>query len=286
MPHLGSFRKGWESENIARFILHRFSFIAHPATIADDVGSDFFCTLFHTIEDSGTQYLLPRNSFAIQIKSTDHAFDVSDKAEYLEKLEIPYLVGVVNRDKLSLTIYSGEYIPAFFSYKGVPASLKIEPCDRDELLAKGDYHSTDDEVDYTLRFPKLVSITGTDTGTELADKVEVISAKCSLIYENIVSKRNHEYIFRESTSQGMTITIFAGSGSNKVYRNNLVERLAEAFVNLKWILSTDSSKFVDDEFRAYESFLQALEDLEKYYGPVPQYVKDHYVALRDQIAAL
>jgi len=46
MAHLLRIRKGWENENLARFILSKFSFISQPATIADDLGADFFCTFF------------------------------------------------------------------------------------------------------------------------------------------------------------------------------------------------------------------------------------------------
>ena len=49
MPHLASFRKGWESENLARFILYKFCFIANPSTISDDVGIDFFAPFFKGI---------------------------------------------------------------------------------------------------------------------------------------------------------------------------------------------------------------------------------------------
>ena len=42
MPHLLSPRKGWENENLAAYLLSRFSFIVQPSSIADDVGSDFF----------------------------------------------------------------------------------------------------------------------------------------------------------------------------------------------------------------------------------------------------
>jgi hypothetical protein len=39
-------RRGWENEHLAAVLLSGVSFIAHPLTIGDDIGSDFFCTLF------------------------------------------------------------------------------------------------------------------------------------------------------------------------------------------------------------------------------------------------
>lgn len=59
MSYLASFRKGWESENLARFILSRFAFVAHPSTVSDDIGSDFFCTLFEVKREKKHDYLSP-----------------------------------------------------------------------------------------------------------------------------------------------------------------------------------------------------------------------------------
>ena len=65
MAYLKSFREGWRTEHLARFILSKFAFVAQPISISDDIGSDFICTLFENRE----KYLFPTNSFAIQIKS-------------------------------------------------------------------------------------------------------------------------------------------------------------------------------------------------------------------------
>jgi len=46
MAHLSGPRIGWENERLASYLLSRFSFVAHTASIADDLGSDFFCTIF------------------------------------------------------------------------------------------------------------------------------------------------------------------------------------------------------------------------------------------------
>lgn len=119
MAHLYRFRKGWQNENLARFILSRISFVAHPATVADDVGSDFYCTLFEIVEDSGKRHLIPRNAFAVQVKSNRRKFSVSNKASYFSKFEVPLFIGVVDQETLRLDIYSGEFLPMFFSYKGV-----------------------------------------------------------------------------------------------------------------------------------------------------------------------
>ena len=81
MAHLGSFRKGWQSENVARFLLSKFSFLAHPSAVSDDIGSDFFCTIFQVHKEGSHDYLIPDHSFAIQIKSNSRPIDVSNKLE-------------------------------------------------------------------------------------------------------------------------------------------------------------------------------------------------------------
>ena len=113
MSHLFTMRKGWQSEHLAKFILSQIAFIANPSLIADDIGSDFICTLFQIIEKKSKDYLIPKNSFAIQIKSNLRKIDLSKKIGYLAELEVPYFVGIINKSKLTLTIYSGEYFPQF-----------------------------------------------------------------------------------------------------------------------------------------------------------------------------
>lgn len=283
MPHLGKFRKGWESENIARFILYKISFIAHPATIADDVGSDFFCTLFHSKVESGNEYLIPRSSFAIQIKSNTKSFDVSNKIGYLNNLELPFFVGVVERDNLKLKIYSGEYIPAFFSYKGIPKSLKIELCEKEVISGFQDYLEEAIEGQYKIRFPRLVDINADDHGEDLQLKAEILEARSQIIYENIISKRKCEYLFKDIIGTETYVSIIAGSGSYNVYRNNLVERLAEAFVNLRWILLNEKDKFIHDEFLAYEQLFNNLKRLEAHYVELPGYLHKYYSELKDLV---
>ena len=73
MGHLHSFRQGWQSENLARFLLSKVSFISKPSTISDDLGSDFLCTLFKIEKNE----LHPSSSFAIQIKSEGSKIDIT-----------------------------------------------------------------------------------------------------------------------------------------------------------------------------------------------------------------
>lgn len=221
MPHLASFRMGWQNENLSRFILSKFSFVAHPTTVSDDIGSDFFCTLFHVQRENGHDYLIPKNSFAIQIKSNTDTFEVTNKMEYLSQLEIPFFVGVIDSANLNLTIYSGEHMPALFSYRW-PNRLEIELCD--SVNPELGFTQTEG-LYFVLKFPKVIEI-GAQTGREeLSEKVEILSGVCSDMLKNIASRKSDEYVFGFKSSQfpgREMIRVFAGSRSANVFRSNFL----------------------------------------------------------------
>ena len=83
MAQLAIPRRGWENEHLATFMLSRISFVAHPITVADDIGSDFFCTLFEPRVEERIERLFPRNSFAVQVKSNFEKISVTNKIDYL-----------------------------------------------------------------------------------------------------------------------------------------------------------------------------------------------------------
>src|SRR5882762_2522416 len=97
MAHLLTPRKGWENEKLASYLLSRFSFVAQPTSVADDLGSDFFCTIFEIHDSSGTDVLVPRSSFAIQVKSSISEVSMDNKIDYLDRLQMPFFIGVVTQ---------------------------------------------------------------------------------------------------------------------------------------------------------------------------------------------
>src|ERR1700743_675198 len=116
-------RKGWENEKLASYLLSRFSFVAQPTSIADDLGSDFFCTLFEIQKNSGIELLMPRSSFAIQVKSSTSRVSMDKKIDYLSRLQMPFFLGVVNQSPPSMRVYSAELLPFLFAHKGRPDGL-------------------------------------------------------------------------------------------------------------------------------------------------------------------
>jgi hypothetical protein len=103
MPPLYRPRVGWESERLAHYLLSRFSFVAQPTSIADDVGPDFYCTIFDIL-DSTPPMVEPRTSFAIQVKSNVDKIEAHNKVQFLYNLEIPFFLGVANQANAELKI--------------------------------------------------------------------------------------------------------------------------------------------------------------------------------------
>jgi len=266
MAGLYSFRKGWERENLARYILSRIAFIAHPATVSDDLGSDYFCTLFEIQKKDGQKYLIPRSSFAIQIKSDKNPFNASKHIAYLRELEIPYFVGVVYEDRLSLEIYSGESLHRMFSYVGSIDELTIAPTD-DLTTISFDPPEPRKGV-YKVFFPKICELRADMAISELIKVSTEINKFCRLILGNISTSNNNENIYHDRNGG---IYIMAGSGSAKVFRENFCERLAECFYNLIWLHLNGQSDLYN-EFIVYDDLYKSIKQLTGAYPYLPKYL--------------
>lgn len=259
MPHQRSFRLGWQSENLARYILYKFSFLAQPTQVADDIGVDFFCTIFETKRQNKNSDLVPKNSFAIQIKSesTLNKVDLTRYLPYLINLELPFFIGGVDRTNLKLTIYSGEFLIPFFAYKGTPNHLEAELCEKLEIGS--DYSGWNKEIlpdKYVLPFPKIAEIAANIDDNLLEAEVSKIREKCSSILSNIASRINNEFILKGVAPDHLLL--FAGPDSLQSFEFNFLLRLTEAFFNLGFAYSSieSSRPQIAERFRLYESIYQ------------------------------
>ena len=247
------FKRGWDREKLAEYILSRFSFVAKPSTVSDDLGTDLFCTLFRLEEKKGIEYPLPLSSFAIQIKSNADPFDFSANISYLQNLEIPFFLGVVSESTKELSIFSGENLPKFFPHIGPLSKLKIKPLERSLMNVPYD-PMEGGKNDYIVMFPKLITI-GIDSTNkkDLEKTVEVLRELCSLIHKNIATVKMKEYIFEEYDKN--SYSILAGPGSVQQYRGNFMRRLTENFYNLEWLSYRCNGKKKEElikEFKIYE----------------------------------
>jgi hypothetical protein len=258
MSQLAVPRRGWENEHFATFLLSRIAFMAHPLTIGDDVGSDFFCTLFEARDDSGTEKLFPTSSFAIQIKSKANKIPATNKVEYLSILELPFFVGVVDRSNLRLDVYSGEFIPIMFSQYKEPSALTLVPV---ETLGSSGYCEQTAKRKTTLRLPLVCEISATDPPDALREKAGSLGKLCSLMHSNISARVSREYIFRLNEGDRTMLRLLAGSGSVTTFRDNFGLRLAEVFYNLEWLLKNRPDKFSVQEFAVYDALFKQLKEI-------------------------
>jgi hypothetical protein len=256
MAHLENFRIGWENEHLAAYLLSRISFIANPVTIGDDIGSDFFCTLFEKRLVNERRQLFPLRSFAIQIKSTHCTYPFDNKIAYLNSLEIPFFLGILQQDDLSLSIYSGQFLPMMFTHLGVPSRLTLCPV-LDETLAIDEAYTLNG-THCNLKLPFLERLSVKDSHEEFDSKREVITRRCARMQANISTKIAEEYIYQLDDMGGVHIQ--AGSGSAKTYKRNLYLRLAEAFYNLEWIMNSNPDHFDREEFELYANFHASLRN--------------------------
>ena len=245
--HLASFRKGWQSENLARYILSNFAFISQPSTIADDLGSDFFCTIFEAVPNKKNNALVPKESFAIQIKSNRKPFCITGKTEYLKNLGIPFFVGVCNKKKQNLEFYSGEYLIPFFIDEPAAEKIKIKLSETDDCK-ENRYSEKDGE--YTIKFPKLFNIGSNHDSPEFKEAIKNLSKACRTISRNITRRNNKEYIFFESFSNNFILV-----SNKKTIKESMDTRLNKIFFELAYILD---KRYIETDLKKYNKIKEAL----------------------------
>jgi hypothetical protein len=271
-PHLG-----WIGEHFAKFLISKFAFIAQPATIGDDIGADLFCTVFKQINDD--KELQPQSSFAIQIKTNKEPFQINNKLNFLEKLELPYFVGVVDITNGELEIYSGESIPHFFSlygniiestnekYKNAKVYIKLIDDHFGELISEPMKDSK--KSNFHLNFPKIACINSNfdlKVNERLLDKFYTTISK---LQKNISRRISNVYLFEMIFGQNSGKNfVIAGPGSAQTYSNNLMDRLTESFYNIQRIIQVSPADFNVKEFESYEKFYRELILIFEQYPPL------------------
>ena len=247
--HLATFRKGWQSENLARYILSNFTFVAQPSSIADDIGSDFFCTIFDKIIHGKRDYLIPKESFAIQIKSNNRTFSIDGKIEYIKSLNIPFLLGVIDKENQELNVYSGEYLIPFFVDEPEPKKVKIKLCQYDSNNEP--YFIQSDT--FIVNFPKLVTIGINTAAPSFRDDVNTISEACRTISGNITRRNSREFIFADSFNRGFILI-----ENKQLIKESIDHRLLKVRIELSYLM--DNNK-IDTELGKYELICKSLMKL-------------------------
>jgi len=254
MSHLYSVRTGWEGERLAHYLLSRFSFVAQPTTIADDVGSDFYCTIFDIVE-STPPMVEPRTSFAIQVKSNSNKVEMHNKVRYLQHLEIPFFLGIVDQTAAELRIYSAEHFSMMSAVYGYPEKLWLRPVE--SCSPQTPYEGGSAQAGVTLNCYHVCTLTASEGRDQIRPKVDQLLKLCRRAVNNIGTRRVEEHIYQLDDA-GTQFSIVAGCGSISHFRDNMYKRLAEAFYNFEYMLRSEPDKFSRAEFQIYERFYLAL----------------------------
>jgi len=274
MPHLYTVRSGWENERLAEYLLSRFSFVAQPTTIADDAGSDFYCTIFD-ISNSEPPTVEPRISFAIQVKSNRDRIEFHNKVQYLHNLEIPFFLGVVNQARAEIEVYSAEHFPMMTAVYGLRKKLWLRPVDADDPGHRWDGDTDPEGV--TLNCYRVCTFSTSEERWDIRPKVEMLVAVCQRATANVRSRRSEEHIYQWD-DKATTFSIVAGLGSIEHFRDNLYKRLAEAFYNFEFLINNQPQNFSLAEFRVYERFYLAIK--ESYERPMLGLAQGMYERIR------
>lgn len=189
-----NFRGGRISENLARYILSKFSFVSEPISVGDDNFVDFSCTFFE-IEKIGTSnFCIPKFPFLIQIKSNKKNIDITDRHDMLSDLQIPFYIGVINKKLLKITIYSGEGIPYFYLKNGIkiPKKTEIKLVDHYEDFSRNCFTEIDNKGKIILKFSKICEIDGNfDYFTQKGYFYEFIQRNHYTQFNISLKKTNH-----------------------------------------------------------------------------------------------
>lgn len=110
-----------------------------------------------------------------------------------------------------------------------------------------------------LRCFHVCTFSAREDRQSLRESVGKLLTVCRKISLNIGSRRVEQHLYEWPNE---AITVHAGPGSSKHFRDNMYKRLAEVFCNFSWLLAADPSHFNPDEFRAYEKLLNDLTRLE------------------------
>lgn len=221
-------RPGWENEHLATYLLSRIAFVARPMTVSDDFGADLFCTLF----DVTGEALAPRGSIAVQVKSSREPVDMTPKIDFLQNLELPYYIGVVDRKEMTLALFSGRYLPNMLAYRGRPQKLWLDLVD----TVDREYRSGTDETGYRVQCPMVTVLRAHDDAEQRRDSVSALRKDAHEGLAGVMSRLNGEYIFMAPGR----FEIFTGESSARVYWENFLQRLAEVLQNVAWLLKSDS----------------------------------------------
>lgn len=242
-------RVGWTNERFAEFVLSQVSFISRPTTVGDDIGADFHCTLFESRGSGRQQQLHPRSPFLVQVKSSGKNVSLTKHLEYLDRLEIPFFVGVRDRRRPWLHLHSGRYMPYAFALKGTKLTSFVGRLTRARKQTKQALIDsvTGGSQRVAVAMPRVVTLKTQPSKHELTRCATVLERECREIALNNYHRLTEQFVF---TFGGQRVrAVLAGPGSTKVFRQHFADRLLEYCRNLIWMFKYRGSAVRVSEVR-------------------------------------
>lgn len=234
MNHIKNFRTGWENEHIAKYLLSKFSFISSPTTIGDDLGVDYFCTIFDIQKVKNTEFLNPtKNTFAIQIKSNRREINFTSKINYLYLLYFPFFVGIVSQKKKKITIYSNDFFDKEISIKWPKEKFLLKFSDEEKII--NPYYYDKNKKARIMILQKCTQIDFSDDNDSFLKSVELIKNKCAVMQINILNRLTEHYFFYNSDKPSQ-VDVVTGKDSYNGIRKHFFNRFGELLSNLEWFL--------------------------------------------------
>jgi len=258
--HLARPHRGWENEHLATFLLSRIAFVSSPITVGDDVGTDLLCTLFEAATRNEKPILLPRSSLAVQVKSNSKPVSIFPPLDYLDRLEVPYYLGVVDQKRLTMDLFSARFLPVVLSLKGPDSKIRLKPVKEFDRH----YRPVDKRGVTTLLCHKVATLDAHDDAHATSKAASAIRDDAAAALQAIASRLNKEYIFEIT---GTELEVIAGPGSASTFRHSFFKRLAEVYYNLSMLL--ESNQAVSN---AEIDAILAIADQLAAVGTIPSYV--------------
>lgn len=194
MSHLKCFRVGWRNESLAYYILSSFAFLDQPSTIGDDLGIDFYCTIFNEKNFNNVIKLIPSEfRFAIQIKSNKRQIDISkSKLNYIYNLYYPLIYGILDKNGDVLHLYSNDAFDFNISLKWPELPLRIRFSEEKIQLKERYFIHNKNRILYVYKF---LSFSKHDSDTILENKVKKLVKVIQVMRDNIFSRLSKRFVF-------------------------------------------------------------------------------------------
>lgn len=270
MSHQGSFREGWRAESLAYYIISKFAFLDKPSTIGDDIGIDFYCTLFKKEKIKNNINLRPTKfHFAIQVKSNKEQFELKpDQISNLYYIHHPYFVGVINNDSQTLTIYANDAFDYHISMKWFKTPLILRLNSKPLPMGKRcirEKHRT------ILLLNKLMTFSLNDS-EDIEKNLNDWKSKIQIMQYNISSRFNGKFVFIDPDNPNSLPTIVTGKDSFNSIQIDLSSYLQIYKENIKWFkkaLQKNKNKDLNDDINKMLKFSEKI--INEYIKEVPKY---------------